>query len=74
MEIDTPRKTFLQRPEGKTGIVFGLAILAALGWGFVTLLPTMLMLAANTLYLFGMIAVAGAIVYVAIDPSFRGSS
>ena len=73
MEIDTPRKTFLQRPEGKTGLVFGLAIVAALGWGFVTLLPTMLLLAANTLYLFGMIAAAGAILYVAIDPSFRNA-
>ena len=53
--ISKPRRTFWQRPEGKVGagIVAGLGI--ALAWGFVKLLPTLIQIAENTLYLASLI-------------------
>nr|WP_290940749.1 hypothetical protein [Haliscomenobacter sp.] len=46
-------KTFWSRPEGTTGAIFGLAILAGLGYLFVTYLPAILALAQSTLYRLG---------------------
>ncbi|MET0400334.1 MAG: hypothetical protein ABW277_26325 [Longimicrobiaceae bacterium] len=62
-----PRRTFWQRPEGKVGagIVAVLALLAA--WGFVRLLPTLIAIAENTLYLaflVGVLAVLYCLVFV----------
>jgi hypothetical protein len=65
------KKTFWERPEGKTGMIFGLLLLCGLGWGFFLLLPTLLALAFNTVYLMGMIAAIGVLAYVIIDPSLR---
>jgi predicted nucleic acid-binding Zn-ribbon protein len=71
METTNQRKSFWQRPEGKTGMLFGLAMLAAMGWGLFVLLPTLLVLATNTLYLLCMIAAIGAVSYVLLDSGFR---
>lgn len=65
------QKSFWQRPEGITGSIF-LAGLAIGGIFLVTqLLPTLLELAKDTLYLSGMLAALAAIVYVVLDPKAR---
>lgn len=65
------QKSFWQRPEGITGSIF-LASLAIGGIFLVTqLLPTLLELAKDTLYLSGMLAALAAIVYVVLDPKAR---
>lgn len=65
------QKSFWQRPEGITGSIF-LAGLAIGGIFLVSrLLPTLLELAKDTLYLSGMLAALAAIVYVVLDPKAR---
>ena len=64
-------KSFWQRPEGITGGIF----LAALVVGGLALLnqflPVLLGLMQNTLYLAGMIAALGALVFLFTDPKMR---
>lgn len=65
------QRSFWQRPEGITGSIF----LAGLAIGgiflFNRLLPTLVDLAQNTLYLSGMLAALAAIIYVVLDPKAR---
>ncbi|HEX6746020.1 MAG TPA: hypothetical protein VF092_01810 [Longimicrobium sp.] len=61
------RRTFWQRPEGKVGAGIMAALGVALAWGFVKLLPTLIQVAENTLYLaflIGLIAVLYCVVFV----------
>ncbi len=67
----TKTKSFWKRPEGVTGTVFLLAILAGLGYAFVKALPTLITLMSNVLYLALMILVLGAIIYMVLDPRMR---
>lgn len=64
-------KSFWQRPEGVTGIIFLAALVIGGGFLLYTILPTLLILAKNTLYLAGMLAALGAIIYVVLDPKMR---
>ncbi len=64
-------KSFWKRPEGKTGMVFGIAILAGLGFIAATYMTTLVALAANTLYLGLMLMALAAIVYMVLDPRMR---
>lgn len=64
-------KSFWQRPEGITGLLFLAALVAGLGFVAVTFGPALVALAQNTLYLAGMLAVLGAIVYMVLDPKMR---
>ncbi|OWY24138.1 hypothetical protein C7N43_16095 [Sphingobacteriales bacterium UPWRP_1] len=64
-------KSFFDRPEGKTGTIFGLAILGGLAYLLYSFLPVLISLAANTLYLVLMLAALAAVVYMLIDPKFR---
>jgi hypothetical protein len=64
-------KSFWKRPEGVTGTIFLIAILAALGFVLVNALPTLIALASNVLYLALMILVLGAIIYMVLDPKMR---
>lgn len=64
-------KSFWQRPEGITGLIFLAALVAGLGFVAVTFGPMLIALAQNTLYLAGMLAVLGAIVYMVLDPKMR---
>ncbi|HRK27336.1 MAG TPA: hypothetical protein PK239_08605 [Chitinophagales bacterium] len=64
-------KSFFDRPEGKTGTIFGIAILGGLAYLLYTFLPMLIALAANTLYLVLMLAALAAVIYVLIDPKFR---
>ncbi len=64
-------KSFWQRPEGITGMIFLAALIIGGGYLFATALPFLLTLAQNTLYLAGMLAALGAIVYMVLDPKMR---
>ncbi len=68
--FSTP-KTFWQRPEGVTGALFGAAILIGGGYLLYKALPTLIKLAENTLYLAGILAALGALLYVVFDPRMR---
>ncbi|HYW08274.1 MAG TPA: hypothetical protein VE913_15055 [Longimicrobium sp.] len=54
--VSRPRRTFWERPEGKVGMAVVAALGIALAWGFVTLLPTLILIAENTLYLAFLVA------------------
>ena len=64
-------KSFWEKPEGK----FGAVVLAGLlGGGAILLykmLPALITLCTNTLYLMGLLAVIGIIGYVVLDPRNR---
>ncbi|MEZ4918013.1 MAG: hypothetical protein R2792_02815 [Saprospiraceae bacterium] len=64
-------KKFWQRPEGVTGGIFLAAIVLGGGYLLYTILPTLITLAQNTLYLAGLLAVLGAVVYMVLDPKMR---
>ncbi len=64
-------KSFWKRPEGKTGVIFGVAILAGLGFIAATYMTTIIALAANTLYLGLMLMALAAIIYMILDPRMR---
>jgi phage shock protein A len=65
------KKSFWQRPEGVTGALFLIAILLGGGALLSQILPTLIALAANTLYLAGMLAALAAVVFVALDAKAR---
>lgn len=63
-------KSFWQRPEGITGLLFlgalvagGAYLLTAVNWSVIL---------ANTLYLAGTLAVLGVVLYMILDPKVRG--
>jgi hypothetical protein len=64
-------KSFWKKPEGVTGTIFMLAILAGLGYLLYIGLPTLIALTGNLLALAGMILVLGAIIYMVLDPKMR---
>lgn len=43
-------KSFWEKPEGFTGMLFGLGAVALLGWGLFLALPTIIVLLQNTIY------------------------
>ena len=65
------KKSFWQRPEGITGTVFMIGLLVGGGLLLNSLLPVLIALASNTLYLAGMLAALAAVVYVVLDPKMR---
>jgi hypothetical protein len=64
-------KSFWQRPEGVTGMLFMGGIILAGGYLFMKVLPTLIELAENTLYLGLLIAAFAALVFVVLDPRAR---
>ena len=64
-------KTFWQRPEGVTGAIFLTAILIGGGFLLASLIPVLVKLAADTLYLVIMLSVLAGIIYVLLDPKMR---
>lgn len=64
-------KSFWKRPEGVTGLIFLVGLLLGGGFLLATILPTLIGLAQNTLYLAIMIVALGAILYMAFDPKMR---
>ncbi|MFN0016010.1 MAG: PspA/IM30 family protein [Saprospiraceae bacterium] len=64
-------KPFWQRPEGITGGIVLATLLVGGGFLLNSILPALIALAQNGLYLSGMLAVTGAIVFMALDPKAR---
>jgi predicted nucleic acid-binding Zn-ribbon protein len=64
-------KTFWQRPEGVTGGIFLGGLIMAGVLLFTQIMPMLIAAAKNTLYLAGMLAALGAIIFVALDPKAR---
>lgn len=64
-------KSFWQRPEGITGALFLIAIVIGGGYLFMKILPTLIQLAENTLYLAGLLALLAGLLYVVLDPKMR---
>ena len=64
-------KSFWKRPEGKTGALFGAAILGAGAYGLYLFLPAIIALLQNTITAALLIGVLAVMVYVVVDPRFR---
>lgn len=64
-------KSFWKRPEGITGTIFLIALLAGAGLLLANFLPALIALAANTLYLALMVIAGAALVYMVLDPKMR---
>lgn len=62
-------KSFWQRPEGITGLIF-LGALVALG-GYLLTAVNWVAIAENTLYLAGTLGILAAVVYMVLDPKMR---
>ncbi len=65
------KKSFWQRPEGVTGALVMAGLVIGGGWLLYSMLPTLIALATNTLYLVGMLAVLGALAFVVLDSKTR---
>ncbi len=68
---ETSRKSFWKRPEGVTGIIFLLALLAGGVFIGITYGALLFELMRNTLALFATIALVGIVVYMIVDPKTR---
>lgn len=64
-------KSFWQRPEGKTGLLFLLLLIAGAGYLLYQVLPILIGLVSNVLYLSVMLLILGAIIYMVLDPKMR---
>jgi len=74
MALENPEfktKSFWSRPEGTTGAIFGLAVLAGVGYLIASNMAFLIGLAANTLTLALMIVALVAILYMVLDPKMR---
>lgn len=64
-------KSFWERPEGTTGMFILAALLVGGGIVLYNVLPTLIILAQNTLYLSGMLIALSMVVYMVLDPKMR---
>lgn len=64
-------KSFWQRPEGKTGLLFFLLLIAGVGYLLYQVLPILVGLVSNVLYLSVLLLILGAIIYMVLDPKMR---
>lgn len=71
METNPSNKTFWQRPEGKTGAIVGLGILAGGAYLLYKSLPFLISIVSNTIYLAVLLLVLGAVLYMVLDPKMR---
>ena len=65
------QKSFWQRPEGIVGLLFLAGLLIGGGLLLNSILPALILMAQNTLYLAGMLAALAAVIYVVLDPKAR---
>jgi predicted nucleic acid-binding Zn-ribbon protein len=64
-------KTFWQRPEGVTGMLFMGGLILGGGYLLNKILPTLIELASNTLYLGLILTALAALIFVILDPRAR---
>ncbi|CAM1361375.1 PspA/IM30 family protein [Tenacibaculum xiamenense] len=64
-------KSFWERPEGKTGMLFTGLLGAGALYGLYKVLPFLITIVENTLYLGALLAVLGVIIYMILDPKMR---
>jgi phage shock protein A len=64
-------KSFWQRPEGVTGMIFLAAVVLGGGYLIAANINWLLALAANTLYLAVMLVILAALIYMVLDPKMR---
>lgn len=64
-------KSFWKRPEGVTGAIFLIALIAGGGLLLYSALPILIPLLQNTLYLALMLVGLGALLYMVLDPKMR---
>lgn len=68
---DFKPKTFWQRPEGVTGGIFMTGIIVGLGYLLYKMLPILITLVSNTLYLALLLIALAAVIYMVVDPRMR---
>ena len=68
---EAKRKSFWKRPEGTTGLVFLIALIAGGGFLLINFLPAIIALISNVVYLSIMLLVLAAIIYMVLDPKMR---
>ncbi|MCF8247635.1 MAG: hypothetical protein K9J37_11925 [Saprospiraceae bacterium] len=68
---DFKPKTFWQRPEGVTGLLFLAGLVVGGGILLFSVLPALVALAQTTLYLVLMLMALAALIYVVLDPKMR---
>lgn len=64
-------KSFWERPEGKTGMLFTGLLGAGALYGLYKVLPYLITIVENTLYLGVLLAALGVIIYMILDPKMR---
>jgi hypothetical protein len=64
-------KSFWQKPEGKTGMLGLIAMIAGGGFLLYKALPFLISLTSNLLYLSFLLLGLGALIYVVLDPKIR---
>ncbi len=65
------KKSFWKKPEGITGTIFLVALIAGLGYLLYLVLPALTVMVNSVLYLTGMLLVLGVILYLIFDPRMR---
>jgi len=68
---EAKKKSFWRRPEGVTGAIFLIALIAGGGLLLYSALPVLIPLLQNTLYLALLLLVLGAVAYMVLDPKMR---
>lgn len=72
--METKLKTFWQKPEGKTGMLFIALLIGGGVIGLSTILPWLIALATNTLHLALLLAALGAGLFVLTNPKIRATA
>jgi len=65
-------KSFWEKKEGTTGMIFAVAVALAIGYGMYQILPFIITLLKNTITAVALGAVLFAIIWVLMDKRFRG--
>jgi hypothetical protein len=68
---DLKPKSFWARPEGTTGMVFGVGILGAIGFLIFTNIAAITALAFTTVQLAIIVSILAALIYMVLDPRMR---
>ena len=71
MENQVKKKSFWKKPEGTTGAIFLIALLAGAGYILVQLMPAIIAAAQSMLGLVGILLALFVILYMILDPKMR---